>query len=68
MKVHGGVDVQIHIFLTSALVGSKWSASHACCFIPKERSPGTYWIDGLVCPRAGVNDVEKLKSLDPTGT
>jgi hypothetical protein len=28
MKTYGGVDVQIHIFLTSALVGGEWSASH----------------------------------------
>jgi hypothetical protein len=27
MKASGGVDVYIHIFLTSALVGGEWSAS-----------------------------------------
>jgi hypothetical protein len=27
MKVYGGVDVEIHIILTSALVGSEWSSS-----------------------------------------
>jgi hypothetical protein len=27
MKTYGGVDVQIHVFLTSALVGGEWSAS-----------------------------------------
>jgi hypothetical protein len=27
MKANGGVDVKIHIFLTSALVGGEWSAS-----------------------------------------
>jgi hypothetical protein len=27
MKVYGGVDVYIHIFLTSALDGGMWSAS-----------------------------------------
>jgi hypothetical protein len=32
MKVYGEVDVQIHIFLTSAIVGGQWSASHPCCF------------------------------------
>jgi hypothetical protein len=26
MKTHGGVDVLIHIFVTSALVGGEWSA------------------------------------------
>jgi hypothetical protein len=28
MKAYGGVDVQIHIFLTLALTGGEWSASH----------------------------------------
>jgi hypothetical protein len=27
MKTYGGVNVEIHIFLTSALVGAEWSAS-----------------------------------------
>jgi hypothetical protein len=27
MKAYGGVDVWIHIFLTSALVGGEWSTS-----------------------------------------
>jgi hypothetical protein len=34
MKVYGGVDVQIHIFLTSALVGDEWSASRPGSFTP----------------------------------
>jgi hypothetical protein len=25
MKAYGGVDVQIHVFLTSAVVGEEWS-------------------------------------------
>jgi hypothetical protein len=33
MKVYGGVDVQIHIFLTSALVESEWS------LYPRRKSP-----------------------------
>jgi hypothetical protein len=28
MKMHGEVDVQIHVFLTSVLVGVEWSTSH----------------------------------------
>jgi hypothetical protein len=27
MNMHGGVDVHIHVLLTSALVGGEWSAS-----------------------------------------
>jgi hypothetical protein len=28
MNAYGGVDVYIHIILTSALAGGEWSASH----------------------------------------
>jgi hypothetical protein len=53
MKAYGGVDVQIHIFLISALAGCEWSASRPGRFTPGERSPGTHWIGGWVDPRAG---------------
>jgi hypothetical protein len=46
MKTEGGVDVNIHVFLTSAVVGGEWSASHPGRFIPGERAPGTHWIGG----------------------
>jgi hypothetical protein len=61
MKAYGGVDVWIHIFLISALVGGEWSASRPCRFTPGERAPGTHWIAGEVGPRAGLEDVEKRK-------
>jgi hypothetical protein len=66
MKVYGGVDVQVHIFLTSALVGGEWSVSRPGRFIPKETVPGTHWI-GWVGPRAGLNDMEKRKFLTLLG-
>jgi hypothetical protein len=47
MMAYEGVDVWIHVFLTSALVGGEWSASH---------TPGTYFI-GLVDLRAGLDKV-----------
>jgi hypothetical protein len=40
MKAYGGVDVYIHISLTSALVGGKWSASRPGRFTPGE---GALW-------------------------
>jgi hypothetical protein len=66
MKVYGGVDVQIHIFLTSALVGSQWSALRPCRFIPGE-TPGSHWIGGWMDPRASLDDVEERKSLTLSG-
>jgi hypothetical protein len=61
MKIYGGVDVQIHIFLTSALFEGKLSTSH-----PRIAS-GTHCIGGWVVPRAGMDDVEKRKFLTPPG-
>jgi hypothetical protein len=61
MKAYGGVDVQIHIFLTSAIVAGEWSASRPCRFTLAERAPGTHWIGGWVDPRAGLDAVEKRK-------
>jgi hypothetical protein len=63
MKACGGVQVQTHIFLTSALVGGEWSASRPSRFTPGERSPGTHWIGDWVDPIAGSNDMEKRKFL-----
>jgi hypothetical protein len=61
-----GVDVQIHIFMTSALTGGKWSVSRPGRFTPRERDPATHFIGGWVNPRASLDDVEKI--LDLTGT
>jgi hypothetical protein len=66
MKTYGGVDVQIHVFLTSVLVG-EWSASRTGRFTPRGKSPGTHWIGGWVDHRAGLDDVEKRKFLTLPG-
>jgi hypothetical protein len=53
------VDVQIYIFLTSALVGGEWSASRPCRF-----TPSTHWIGGWVGSRANLDDMdEKILAL-----
>jgi hypothetical protein len=58
MKAYGRVDVQFHIFLTSALVGSEWLA------LPSgKRVPGTHWIGGWLDPRTGLDDVQKRQFL-----
>jgi hypothetical protein len=62
MKAYGGVDVWIHIFMTSALVGGEWSASH-----PGRFTPDKHWIGGWVGPRTGLDDVERRKISPVTG-
>jgi hypothetical protein len=57
MKAYGGVDVEIHVFLTSALIG-EWSASR-----PGRFAPGIHWIGGWVGPGIGLDDVKKTKIL-----
>jgi hypothetical protein len=66
MKAYG-VEVEIHIFLTSALVRGEWSTSHPGRFAPGERAPGTNWTGGWVDLRAGMDDLEKRKFLTLTG-
>jgi hypothetical protein len=61
MKVYGGVNVQIHIFLTSALIRGEWSASLPDCFTTGERAPGTHLIPGWMDPKAGLDYVDKRK-------
>jgi hypothetical protein len=56
VKTYGGVDVQIHVFLTSALIGGEWSTSR-----PGPFTPGTHWVRGWVDLRTGLDDVEKKK-------
>jgi hypothetical protein len=48
-------------FLTLALDGGEWSASHPGRFTSGERTPGTRWTGGCVDPRAGLDTVEKRK-------
>jgi hypothetical protein len=62
------VDVQIHIFLTSALAGGDGSASGPGRFTSRERAPTTHWIGGWwVDPRADMDYVEKRKFLTLPG-
>jgi hypothetical protein len=56
MKAYAGVDVWIHIFLTSALAGGEWSVSRTCRFTPGEISHRTHRI-------GRPDDVEKRKIL-----
>jgi hypothetical protein len=59
--------VQVHVFLTSPLVGGERWASRPCHFTPGERASGAHWIGGWVAPTTSLDDVERRKSY-PTGT
>jgi hypothetical protein len=67
MMAYGGVDVEIHIYFTSALAGGEWSASRPGRFTPGERVPCTHWIGGWVDPRAGLDNMENRKFLTLPG-
>jgi hypothetical protein len=62
MKTYGGVNIRIqtHIFLASALVGGKWSASRPGRFIPE--------MGGWVGPKPCLDDVERRKILPHWGS
>jgi hypothetical protein len=55
MKAYGGVDVYIHVFLTSALVGGEWSVSRSGRFTGGERASGIHWIGDWMGPRTGLD-------------
>jgi hypothetical protein len=63
----GGVDVQIHIFLTSVLAGGEWSVSHPGLLISEESVTGSHWIGAWLGPKACLNDLEKRKFLPLPG-
>jgi hypothetical protein len=52
MKTHGGVDVYIHIFLTSALVGGKWSALRPAALPPGKELPVPIRYEAVWAPEA----------------
>jgi hypothetical protein len=61
METYGEVDIQIHDFLTSALVAGEKSPSHPVRFTPGERASGTHWKGGCMGPRTSLDDVDKRK-------
>jgi hypothetical protein len=60
MKAKGGVDVYIHIFLTSALAGGERLASGPGCFTSGKRALATRWIGGQLGPRTGLDNFDPL--------
>jgi hypothetical protein len=49
------------------LDGGEWLASRPDRFTHREIAPGTYWIEGWVGPRAGLEVEEKRKILNFPG-
>jgi hypothetical protein len=68
MKIYGGVYIQIHILLTSVLVGGEWSDSHSGRFSPGERAPQYALNRRLSGPQNRSGRCGEEKILDPTGT
>jgi hypothetical protein len=67
MKAYGGVDVNIHIFLTSALVGGEWLVSRPSRFTPGGLATCSPSVGGWVGPRTGLDNVEKREFLTLPG-
>jgi hypothetical protein len=61
MKTYGGVEVQLHALVTSAMDGDERLASHPGRFTPRERVPRTHWTRGWVGRRASLDAVAKRK-------
>jgi hypothetical protein len=65
MTAYGGVDVQINIFLTSALV--QGGQLHAPAALSRGKARRTLWVGVWVDPRASLDDVEKRNILTLPG-
>jgi hypothetical protein len=59
METYGGVDVEIHMFLTSALVGGDGQL-HAPAALHPGKGPSRYPLDRrLSGPQSRLDDMEK---------
>jgi hypothetical protein len=65
---YGGINILIHVFLTSALVGGEWWTSCPGVFTPGGKGP-RYPLDrSLDEPQSRSGRAEKKKNIAPTGT
>jgi hypothetical protein len=61
MKTLMAVEIYLHAFLVSTVVGGKWSASRHGRLIPSENAPGIHWTGGSVASRGRFDAVEIRK-------
>jgi hypothetical protein len=62
----GGIELELHSLLTSALYEGEWLISFPCRFIPWKNS-ATHCTEGYEGFRVGLDVLEEIKSLVPTG-
>jgi hypothetical protein len=65
MKRYRGVEIRSHAFLTAALGGGEWLASHPETIYTREKSTSTHWIGGWVGPSAGLDAAVKRENTCP---
>jgi hypothetical protein len=63
METRRGVDVQIRVFLTTALLVGEWRDSRPGRFTPGERVPSTHWVGVWAASRTGLDHMENRKFL-----
>jgi hypothetical protein len=49
--------------LTLTLHGNEWSASRPGALPPREKAPGTHWIEGWLGPRASLDAAVVKKKI-----
>jgi len=65
MKMYAEVEVELDVFLTSAMDWGEWPAGHSSHFTPRERAPSTHWLEEWVGSRASLDTVAKRKIPSP---
>jgi hypothetical protein len=68
MKTYGGADVEIHVFLISALVGGEWSASRPGRFTAGEKASRYHLDRRLGWPQNRSGQRGEDKNVVPIGT
>jgi hypothetical protein len=65
MKMEGGMEIQLCVFLTLPLHADEWSALCPNCFTPRKRANSTHLIGDWVGPTASLDMVVKRKKSLP---